>query len=216
MKSSYKKKSLRTIKGWTPVPAFLTVGLMALIFAVSTAAASPAQGPQDANQGGSDKQYLGPTADTIRPYRPVGRDPFKRDVKPKLKDKRGVPRVFGFPPLEARRMEYRQKLDQARARDLPDPDPVSQYLVSELDITGVFRDERGWGAFVKALPTGTMFFVRGGAVCYNGQVLRIEGDESESGGAKVLFREVSVVEVNGKESRQERVVAKLPGASTKN
>jgi hypothetical protein len=102
-------------------------------------------------------------------------------------------------------------VDQARARDAAEPDAVLQYLVSELDITGVFHDDHGYGAFVRAQPTGTMFFVRNGARCYNGEVLRIGGDASDPGSAKVVFREVSYQELNGKRTPQEHVVTKLPG-----
>jgi hypothetical protein len=58
-----------------------------------------------------------------------------------------------------------------------------------------------------------MFFVRRGTACYNGEIVRIETDDAETGGAKVLFREVSYLDVNGKQSLQERVVAKIPTAS---
>jgi hypothetical protein len=168
---------------------------------------APAQ-PQQISTG---KEYLGPTADSIRPYRSSGRDPFKRTVKPKTaRGKQLQSRALGYPSLDTRRAEFRQKVEQARARDAAEPDPVSQYLVGELDITGVFRDDRGFGAFMRAQPTGTMFFVRNGARCYNGEVLRIGGDASDPGAAKVMFREVSYQEVNGKQSQQERTVTKSP------
>ncbi|MEK6324170.1 MAG: hypothetical protein AABN33_21235 [Acidobacteriota bacterium] len=161
---------------------------------------------------GTGKEYLGPTADSIRPYRSSGRDPFKKTVKPKTsRGKQAQARMLGFPTLDVRRAEFRQKVEQARARDGAEPDPVSQYLVSELDITGVFRDDRGFGAFVRAQPTGTMFFVRNGARCYNGEVVRIGGDASDPGSAKVMFREVSYQELNGKQSPLERVVTKSAG-----
>jgi len=198
-----------------PAPVRRVLGL-AVALALSAAFA---QGPayanepdkQQSNQPRPNNEYLGPTADSIRPYKPAGRDPFKKVIKPKAGTaKAKAPRPMGFPPLDARRAEFRQKVDMAQARDLPDPDPVSQYLVSELDITGIFRDQRGFGAFVKAQPTGTMFFIRNGARCYNGEVVRIDGDDAESGGAKVMFRETSYMEVNGKQTAQERVVAKAP------
>jgi len=171
--------------------------------------ADPPPQPQQVNSG---KEYLGPTADSIRPYRSSGRDPFKRTVKPKTaRGKQQQTRALGFPALDVRRAEFRQKVEQARARDGAEPDPVSQYLVSELDITGVFRDDRGPGAFVRAQPTGTMFFIRNGTRCYNGEVTRIGGDPSDPGAAKVMFREVSYMEVNGKQSPQERMVSKGPG-----
>jgi hypothetical protein len=169
--------------------------------------------PPQAQQIKTGKEYLGPTADSIRPYRSSGRDPFKRTIKPKTPraKQQQLARLLGFPTLDVRRAEFRQKVEQARARDGAEPDPVLQYLVSELDITGVFHDDHGYGAFVRAQPTGTMFFVRNGARCYNGEVLRIGGDASDSGAAKVVFREVSYQELNGKQTPQERLVTKLPG-----
>ncbi|MFY9557974.1 MAG: hypothetical protein WAV20_06285 [Blastocatellia bacterium] len=176
------------------------------------AAAEKSESTSQPQQLKTGKEYLGPTADSIRPYRASGRDPFKKAVKPKIaKGKAQQSRVLGFPALDMRRSEFRQKVEQARARGGAEPDPVSQYLVGELDITGVFRDERGFGAFVRAQPTGTMFFVRNGARCYNGEVVRIGGDASDPASSKVLFREVSYLEVNGKQSPQERMVAKGPG-----
>jgi hypothetical protein len=171
----------------------------------------PDAAPQ-AQQVSNGKEYLGPTADSIRPYRSSGRDPFKKTVKPKTpRGKQQQARMLGFPSLDARRAEFRQKVEQARARDGVEPDPVSQYLVAELDISGVFRDDRGPGAFLRAQPTGTMFFVRNGARCYNGEVLRIGGDASDPGSAKVMFREVSYQEVNGKQTPQEHMVTKAAG-----
>lgn len=125
-------------------------------------------------------------------------------------------RQQGFPGLEVRRAEFKQRVDQARSRDLSEPDPVAQYLVSELEVTGVFRDDRGYGAFLRASPTGSMFFIRQGARVYNGEVLRIEGDAPETGAAKVLFREVSFVEANGKQTPNERTVVKTPSAGQRN
>jgi hypothetical protein len=174
--------------------------------AAAKADAAPQPQPQQVKNG---KEEIGPTADSIRPYRMSGRDPFKKIVKPKTARGKQQAHLVGFPTLDVRRTEFRQKIDQARARDAAEPDPVSQYLVSELEITGVFRDERGFGAFVRAQPSGTMFFVRNGTRCYNGEVVRIVGD-SDSSGAKVLFREVSYSELNGKRSPQEQVVTKSP------
>ncbi len=156
------------------------------------------------------KENLGPTADSIRPYRPYNRDPFKKPIKPKTpKDKaKQVALQLGFPAIETRRAEFRQKVGEARDRGLSEPEPVTQYLVNELDVTGVFRDERGYGAFVKAQPTGTMLFLRTGTRCYNGEVVRIEGDDA--GVSRVTFREFFKIEQNGKALTQERMVAKSP------
>ena len=187
----------------------LVVLALAIMVSAQDKPAQKADAPPQPQQVSTGKEYLGPTADSIRPYRSSGRDPFKKPVKPKTaRGKQQQTRLLGFPSLDVRRAEFRQKVEVARARDGAEPDPVSQYLVAELDITGVFRDDRGFGAFVRAQPTGTMFFVRNGARCYNGEVLRIGGDASDPGAAKVMFREVSYQEVNGKQSPQERMVTK--------
>jgi hypothetical protein len=189
----------------------LLVLTMAVIVSAQDKPAQKADAAPQPQQA-TGKEYLGPTADSIRPYRSSGRDPFKRTVKPKTPaGKLQQTRMLGYPTLDVRRAEFRQKVEQARARDGAEPDPVSQYLVAELDVTGVFRDDRGFGAFMRAGPTGTMFFVRNGAKVYNGEVMRIGGDGADSGGAKVMFREVSYKEVNGKQSPQERMVTKAPG-----
>jgi hypothetical protein len=155
----------------------------------------------------------GPSADTIQPYRPVGRDPFKKNV---IKSARGSrqPKPVGFPPLEVRRAEFQQKLLRAQAAGLPEPDPLTQYLVSELDVLGIFRDEHGPGAFLRAQPTGTTFFARRGARCFNGEILRIE-ESADLSGSKVVFREISYIEMGKKQIPQERVVAKVATAQNR-
>lgn len=191
------------------------------IMAVAVVSASAQQGDrpshpvQQTSSGPPSAADIGPTGSSIRPYSPAGRDPFRRFVPPKAipgKNSKGDVKAkqLGYPTLELRRVEFQQKVAALRSRDLPEPNPVSQYLVSELDVTGVFRDNRGFGAFLRAQPTGTTFFVRSGERCYNGEVLRIENDDSDSDGSKVLFREESRTDVNGKPGKQERTVAKTP------
>src|SRR5581483_2816164 len=172
---------------------------------------APASTSQAQPAPGSTKENLGPTADSIRPYRPYNRDPFKKPLKPKSPKEKAkqIALQLGYPAIEARRAEFRQKVAENRTRGLNEPEPVMQYLVNELDVTGVFRDDRGYGAFVKAQPTGTMLFLRTGTRCYNGEVVRIEGDEA--GASRVMFREFFKVEQNGKAVTQERMVAKAPG-----
>jgi hypothetical protein len=195
----------------------IAVGASAQDKAAVEKAVQEAEGTSQAQPVKTGNEYLGPTADSIRPYRPTNRDPFRKPVKPKqARSTKMAARQQGFPGLEVRRAEFKQRVDQARSRDLSEPDPVAQYLVSELEVTGVFRDDRGYGAFLRASPTGSMFFIRQGARVYNGEVLRIEGDAPETGAAKVLFREVSFVEANGKQTPNERTVVKTPSAGQRN
>jgi hypothetical protein len=174
--------------------------------------------PVQQTSGPPSTNDVGPAADTIRPYSPAGRDPFRRWVPPKVtkgtNKTDAKAKLLGFPALAVRRAEFQQKVQLAAAQNQPEPEPVMQYLVSELDVTGVFRDDRGYGAFVRAQPTGTTFYVRSGARLYNGEVLRIENDEADGEGSRVLFREISRLEQNGKQSQQERVLAKSPVRST--
>lgn len=184
----------------------LKTSLLAIAFSVAfglSAADVMAQGAAT-----TQKQSVGPSADTIKPYRPVGRDPFKKNVA-RTVGSRKQPKTLGFPPLEVRRAEFQQKVAQHRVTGLPEPDPLTQYLVNELDVIGVFQDGQGPGAFLRAQPTGTTFYVRRGARCYNGEVLRVESDESDAIGTRVMFREVSYVDVGNKQVPQERVVAKV-------
>ena len=118
-----------------------------------------------------------------------------------------------YPPIDVRRAEYQREVQNKLDRNLPPPDPISQYLVEELDVTGIFKDPKGIGAFLRVKKTGgglqgSSFFVRRGARCYNGEVLRIEGSESGAPIPRVTFRELSRFEVKKKQVTDEKIVAK--------
>jgi hypothetical protein len=189
--------------------------MMTLLLAATGVLALAQQQPI---QPASAKEVIGPSADSIRPYRPVGRDPFKKTViktaKPGAVKK--PPKAIGFPSLEVRRFQFQQKVARTRQLEESEPDPLTQYLVNELDVIGVFKDQQGPGAFVRAQPTGTTFFIRRGARCFNGEVLRIEADEGDMSATRVMFREVSYMEVGNKQVPQERVIAKVTTAPSGN
>ena len=209
-----------------PTRALIPIAIVAgLIIWQGPALAGPLQDQQKGDQGkapGSQstggpntvttlkKENVGPAADTIQQYRPVGRDPFKKLVIRSTKPKKPV--AIGFPPLEVRRSQFQQRAQRAADEGKPDPDPMGQYLVSELDVLGVFSDEHGLGAFVRAGPTGTTFYARRAARCFNGEILRIEVEGMESSGSRVIFREKAFIEAGGKQVEQERVVAKAATA----
>lgn len=194
---------------------FTLIALFALSwFATQALGQSGSTPPANAQQGNSNKEYLGPSGDSIKAYRPAGRDPFKKVMKPKVSPttKGGTPtapKPLGYPALEERRAKYRAMVEDYGDRGLAEPNPVMQYLVSELEVIGIFRDDNGYGAFIRAVPTGTTVFIRRGAKCYNGEVMRIESDTSNSG-SKVTFRQESFVDINGKQVKQENFVAKQP------
>ncbi len=201
----------------TKITIFTAAAL--LLLSLFAAKAFGQQQPQPAVQT-NKKEYLGPASDTIKPYVPANKDPFKKLVKPPppkggVPGKPKEPRPVGFPTLEERRAKFKQLSDEYADKGRPEPSPVMQYLVNELEIIGVFRDDVGFGAFVRAVPTGSTFFIRRGARCYNCEVLRIESDTSDSG-AKVTFRqETYQVNPDGKQVKLENVVAKQPGTTAK-
>jgi hypothetical protein len=187
----------------------------AIILTLALSLSAVTVAAQEGSQNAQAREYVGPSADSIQPYRSANRDPFRRTVKPKAMTKGGVakvPKPVGLPTLDVRRAEFKRKVDEAETRGMVPPDPVSQYLIGEVEVTGIFRDGRGYGAFVRAQPTGTMFFVRVGTRLYNGEVVRIESD-SDSDGAKVLLREVAYMELNGKLMPQDRQVVKVPSVT---
>lgn len=210
---------ISSLKQWLTALAITASAIAGTILPAVPALARPDSGPGDQGKPAAaepvkepaKKESVGPSADTIHPYRPAGKDPFKMTiVKPPSKVKEQKP--VGFPPFEMRRAEYRQLLARRHAADMPEPSPLKQYLVSELTVLGIFSDSQGPGAFVKAQPTGTTFFIRQGAECYNGQVLRVESDPGDLSGARVVFKEKMFTDQHGKQVQTERVVAKAPSA----
>jgi hypothetical protein len=197
-----------------PVIALVIMGALPVLWSPICWGQQPAQpaSPSAHPPAETAKESLGPSSDSIHPYRPAGRDPFKMDIVAKQTTaKTRTPRAIGFPALDVRRAEFRQKVVAARRSGQAEPDPLSQYLVSELDVLGVFSDERGQGVFLRAQPTGTTFFVRQNAKCYNGQIARVEGDASDLAGSRVVFKETSYAEVEGKQTPTDRLVVKTAG-----
>jgi len=216
MKSNYSKQVLLAPHVALSITQKLLAFLLALI-AICSAAATARSQQAGNNQTPAVANPTAPRPEVQQAYRSAPRDPFKRDVKrPEAVKGRSQyklpsqePKPLAFPSLTARREEFKRLVDMAASRDMPEPSPISQYLVSELEVTGVFRDDRGYGAFLRAQPTGTMFFIRGGTRVYNGEVLRV--DSPEAGAlAQVQFREVTFWEKDGKRSPQEKVVTKTP------
>src|ERR1051325_7094765 len=83
---------------------------LVLLLSIPVKSASAQDKPAPAQAGDSNaqkngKEYLGPTADSIRPYRPYNRDPFRKPIKPKTpKAKQAeLAKLLGFPPIDARR-----------------------------------------------------------------------------------------------------------------
>lgn len=142
-------------------------------------------------------------------------DPFFRKPPPKTRvaEERDTnkPVLIPFPSFEQRNQEFLQAKQRARAQGMAEPDPLGQYLVSEVSVVGVFQSERGPGAFVQAGPTGTTFFVYGGTRLYNGEIVSINSGTDFNLG-QVVFREMTKYRVKKKETEQVNTVTKSVGA----
>jgi hypothetical protein len=114
-------------------------------------------------------------------------DPFFRYTPPKakkvLEPEKPVP--IPFPTLEQRQQEFKQAKASARSGRQPEPNPVGQFLVSELTVTGVFETDSGLGAFVQA-PDKSMHFIGAGTKVFNGELVEIRAAEDPP---RVVFRE---------------------------
>lgn len=126
-----------------------------------------------------------PTGGYVQPKR----DPFEIPSRRPLKVE-PPPQVRAAPPLQERLRRYAELRNQLRALGETPPPAVSAYLVSELEVNGVFKDTKGYGAFVTAKPTNSTFFVRSGEKVFDGSIEKIEPLE-------VRFREVTLM-TNGK------------------
>lgn len=137
-------------------------------------------------------------------------DPFYRKPKPTVAPRdqdANKPVRVPFKPFAQRQEEYQRARQEARAKGLPDPNPIGQYLVSELTVTGVFQTESGVGAFIQAEPTKTTFFVTSGTRVYNGEIVSINTGSNFDQGL-VTFRELTVYRIKKKEQNVVNTVTK--------
>jgi hypothetical protein len=78
------------------------------------------------------------------------------------------------PTIQARIDRYRaQKLEAARAHVAP-PKPTTALLLSEMQVTGIFRTPRGWAAMVEATPIKLSYVIYPGEMFFDGQLVAIE------------------------------------------
>ena len=137
-------------------------------------------------------------------------DPFYRKPKPvKVPEAKEAnkPVLVPFPPLAQRQADFQRSRQDARAKGLPEPDPIGQYLVDELVVTGVFETDTGVGAFVLAKPTNTTFFVGPGTRVYNGEITGINTGQNFDLG-QVVFREMTRYRLRKKEQNVVNTVTK--------
>lgn len=113
-----------------------------------------------------------------------------------------------WPTFEARHAEWVRRMETAAQTGTAGPDALTQYLVGDVVVTGVFETDTGYGVFLFATPTRTTFFASPGAALYNGRLAEIIPGSS----GFVEDTEVVFVERSGKAGAERRVVKRVEAA----
>ncbi|HWS56373.1 MAG TPA: hypothetical protein VN228_19700 [Pyrinomonadaceae bacterium] len=115
-------------------------------------------------------------------YRGTARDPFAR-YKPPVRRKAEVKKAAPVTPpaVESRIAQYKAQKVAAMNAQRPAPKPTTAILLSELQVTGIFRTPRGYAAMVEATPIKLSYVVYPGEPFYDGMLVAIEE-------ARLVFR----------------------------
>ncbi len=106
------------------------------------------------------------------------RDPFT-PYKPPVKLKKVVksaPVPVPAPSIQQRIDNYKAEKVAAMNAMRPAPKPTTALLLSEMQVTGIFRTPRGYAAMVEATPIKLSYVIYPGETFYDGQLVAIEED----------------------------------------
>ncbi len=108
-------------------------------------------------------------------YRATARDPFTK-YKPPVRRKVGAKKAAPVAPpsVEARIERYKAQKAAAMNSQRPAPKPTTALLLSELQVTGIFRTPRGYAAMVEVTPIKMSYVVYPGEPFYDGMLVAIE------------------------------------------
>jgi hypothetical protein len=106
------------------------------------------------------------------------RDPFKPYVPPVRVKKaaKSVPVPVAVPSIQQRIDSYKAEKVAAMNAMRPAPKPTTALLLSEMQVTGIFRTPRGYAAMVEATPIKLSYVIYPGETFYDGQLVAIEED----------------------------------------
>jgi Tfp pilus assembly protein PilP len=104
-----------------------------------------------------------------------GRDPFKK-FQPVIKPAKGAASKLEPPSIQVRIERYRAQKAAAANAHVAAPKPTTALLLSEVQVTGIFRTPRGWSAMVEATPLTPKlsYVVYPGESFFDGQLVAIE------------------------------------------
>lgn len=104
-----------------------------------------------------------------------GRDPFKK-YQPVVKATKASASKLEAPSIQVRIERYRAQKAAAAAAHVAAPKPTTALLLSEVQVTGIFRTPRGWSAMVEATPLTPKlsYVIYPGESFFDGQLVAIE------------------------------------------
>lgn len=105
-------------------------------------------------------------------------DPFCKYVPPvKVKKSANAkPVPIPVPSIQERIEKYKAEKVAAMNAMRPAPKPTTAILLSEMQVTGIFRTPRGYAAMVEATPIKLSYVIYPGETFYDGQLVAIEED----------------------------------------
>ena len=145
-------------------------------------------------------QDEGKKAEPARAARVKVDDPFRKYVPPvKRKKVTNVAMPVAPPSIQERIEAYKAQKLAAMNRQLAAPKPTTALLLSEMQVTGIFRTPRGYAAMIEATPIKLSYVIYPGETFFNGQLVAIEED-------RLVFRR----ETRWTDGRVEKAVENKP------
>ncbi|HJU56071.1 MAG TPA: hypothetical protein VJ715_15920 [Pyrinomonadaceae bacterium] len=128
-------------------------------------------------------------------------DPFAKYVPPVRKTKKvaSASAPVAPPSIQERIEGYKAQKLAAMNRQLPAPKPTTALLLSEMQVTGIFRTPRGYAAMIEATPIKLSYTIYPGETFFDGQLVAIEED-------RLVFRR----ETRWSDGRVQKVVENKP------
>lgn len=161
---------------------------LALLAALTVFGAAPNVSAQEKGTKAESAKARGP------------RDPFVKYAPPvKRKKAVNVPVPVPVPSIQERIEGYRAQKLAAMNRQQPAPKPTTALLLSEMQVTGIFRTPRGYAAMIEATPIKLSYVIYPGETFFNGQLVAIEED-------RLVFRR----ETRWTDGRVEKTVENKP------
>ncbi len=109
-------------------------------------------------------------------YKGANRDPFSK-YKPPVRRKAAAKKTaepVAAPSIQSRIERYKAAKAEAMNRQQAAPKPTTALLLSELQVTGIFRTPRGFAAMVEATPINLSYVVYPGEPFFDGMLVAIE------------------------------------------